>query len=92
MTKAELMKKYHELLDVKGLNSLDGITSNSNKADIENAINCLECTDEQLDEYAIIIKLKYPNTFKTITENKINFKKHFFNRLYVFNTARLVLM
>jgi hypothetical protein len=91
MTKRDLLKRYEQLLEEKGLYKIDGITVNSRKEEIQNAINCLECSDEKLDEYAIIIKLKYPNTFRRIIENPTNFKEHPFNRLYVFNIAENIL-
>ena len=92
MTKNELMERYNMLLAANGLERLDGITQSSNKSSLRNAIECLECTDNELDEYAIVFKLKYPNAFRTITSNETDFKKHSFNRLYVFNTAKMILL
>ena len=89
MTKNELMKEYTRLTEEKGIR-LDGINYNCNKSEIENAICCLACCDSILEEYLIVIKLKYPNIYKTIKENG-DFKKHPFNRLYVYNTAQLIL-
>lgn len=37
-----------------------------------------------------VVSLKYENIGRTIAENG-DFKRHFFNRLYVFNTARQIL-
>ena len=91
MTKNELLNEYRTLCNKKGLFSeLDGINGNSRKDDIENAIDCLKCSDEKLDEYLTIIKLKFPNTYNTIVNNG-NYKTHRFNRLYVYNTARMIL-
>jgi hypothetical protein len=89
MTKRELMAKYNELTEQKKVR-LDGISANCNKSEIENAIACLECSDERLEEYLIVIKLKYPATYAKIANNG-DFKRHFFNRLYVYNTARMVI-
>jgi hypothetical protein len=89
MTKSELMKEYNRLSEEKGVH-LDGINCNCNKSQIENAIECLKCSDETLDEYLTVIKLKYPNTYNTIKNNG-NYKHHSYNRLYVFNTARMIL-
>ena len=91
MTKSELMEIYNTLLAIKGFRKIDGITRNSNKKTLENAIECLECADSKLDEYAIVVKLKYPNIFRTIASNETDFKNHAFNRLYVFNTAKMIL-
>lgn len=90
MTKAELMKKYIELLAEKKIRSLDGVSANSNKDTILNAIKCLECTDEEMNDYLTVVKLKYPNIHRTIAGNG-DFKRHPHNRLYVFNTARIAL-
>lgn len=89
MTKHELLKEYVELCEVKQM-EIDGIYANSNKSTIQNAIDCLKCPDENMDDYMTIIKLKYPNTYSTISTNW-NYKTHRFNRLYVYNTARLLL-
>ena len=91
MTKSELMERYNTLLAIKGFRKIDGITQNSNKKSLENAIECLECTDSKLNEYATVVKIKYPNIFRTIASNEIDFKNHAFNRLYVFNTAKMIL-
>lgn len=63
-------------VDEKGIFRLDGITANSNKQELENAIACLECSDETLDKYLTVIELKYPNTYRTITNN--GDKQHIF--------------
>ena len=88
MTKYELIKRYRELLDEKKINNLDGISKNSSKSELLNAIACLECSDEELDKCAEYIGNTYPAMYKTIMSNG-NFKFHFYNRLFVFNTARI---
>lgn len=89
MTKAELLKEFDELEKEKGVR-IEGIYWNSRKNEIENAIECLKCPDELLNKYLIVFSLKYPNSGLKIAENG-DFKKHSFNRLYVFNTARAIL-
>lgn len=89
MTKAELMKEFDELEKEKGVR-IEGIYWNSKKSTIENAIECLKCPDELLDKYLIIVSLKYENIGQTIANNG-DFKRHSYNRLYVFNTARQIL-
>nr|DAL54742.1 MAG TPA_asm: hypothetical protein [Caudoviricetes sp.] len=89
MTKAELIAEFKELETEKGVH-IDGIYYNSKKCEIENAIECLKCPDELLDKYLMILSLKYENTGRVIAENG-DFKRHSFNRLYVFNTARAIL-
>ena len=89
MTKAELLKEFDRLEKVKGVR-VDGIYCNSNKSTIENAIECLKCPDELLDKYLMVVSLKYPNSGRVIAENG-DFKRHSHNRLYVFNTARMIL-
>ena len=90
MTKKQLYTLYSELASAKKIN-IDGISYSSNKAALENAIECLKASDELLEEYLIIVKHKFNNIYKTITSNETNFKNHSHNRLYIFNTAKLIL-
>lgn len=89
MTKWELLKELKRLLEEKGIYNLDGINESSRKSEIQNAIDCLNCNDEQMADYLTVIKLKYPNIYNTVTRN--NYLVHKYNRLYVYNTARLTL-
>lgn len=89
MTKAELLKEFDKLEKEKGVH-IEGVYYNSKKSAIENAIECLKCPDELLDKYLTVVSLKYENVGRTIAENG-DFKRHSFNRLYVFNTARQIL-
>ena len=50
MTKYEMLKKLEQLQEEKGV-KIDGIYQNSNKNEIQGAINCLECPDDLLDKY-----------------------------------------
>ena len=89
MTKADLIKEFKELETEKRVH-IDGIYWNSKKSEIENAIECLKCPDELLDKYLIVLSLKYENIGRKIAENG-DFKRHSFNRLYVYNTAKMIL-
>ena len=89
MTKNEMLKELYRREKEKGID-LDGIGQNSNKSTIQNAINCLLCPDDLLEKYLTVLTLKYPYIGEKISENG-DFKKHRFNRLYVFNTARMIL-
>lgn len=89
MTKAELLKEFDKLEKEKGVH-IEGVYYNSKKSAIENAIECLKCPDKLLDKYLTVVSLKYENIGRTIAENG-DFKRHSFNRLYVFNTARQIL-
>ena len=89
MTKAELMKEFEELEKEKKVH-IEGIYWNSKKSTIENAIECLKCPDELLDKYLLLVSLKYENLGRVIAENG-DFKHHSHNRLYVFNTAKMIL-
>ncbi len=84
-----IMKRFEELQKEKGCH-IDGIYWNSRKSEIENAINCLECPDDMLEKYLLVVSLKYENIGRAIGTNG-NFKHHSHNRLYVFNTARQIL-
>lgn len=90
MKKIELLNRLEELLKQNQMHRLDGIGVNSTKASLENAIECMEASDSLLDEYFVVFKLKYPNSANAIL-NAGNWKTHYFNRLYVWNTARLIL-
>jgi len=91
MTKNELIMKYEGLLEKQGLACLHGISRTSNKTDLINAIECLECTDEEMDAHMAIVQLKYANIHRVIMENSTNFKRHHSNRIFVFDTAKLCL-
>lgn len=88
MTKVELFKEYQNLLEQKGMRKIDDINFNCNKSTIEFAINCLKCSDEQLDEYLIIVKEKYPNAYKVIADGNSNgcdYKYHSYRRWFVYH-------
>ena len=89
MTKNDLLKQLKDLEEVKRIH-IDGISANSNKSTIQNAIDCLNCSDEMLDKYLIVVSLKYENIGRTVAKNG-DFKRHGFNRLYIYNTARQIL-
>lgn len=89
MTKNELIAKYNELTKIQKV-TLEGIGANSNKADLESAISCLECSDETMNDYLTVVKLKWPNMHKAITANG-DFKKHHYNRYHVYISARVAL-
>lgn len=95
MTKRDLISKLEGLLKEKGMykieHSLGGsIGWNDNKATIEDAIKCLEASDEEMQDYLTVVKLKYPNTYKKIVENG-DWLTHSHNRYYVWSTARIAL-
>lgn len=90
MTKSEMFMELSRLLKDKGIFKLDGINSNSNKAELKNAIECLQCSDEELGLRLEKLKQVYPNIYNLITnegKDKESFKYHSFNRLYVYNNA-----
>lgn len=94
MTKRELLARMNELLAQKGMTRIDGgngaIGMNETKGMIQNAINCLETSDDIMRDYLTVIKLKYPGTYNVIANNG-DFLTHYHNRLYVYNTARMAL-
>lgn len=90
MTKKELLGIYRELLIEKDVPYIEGINTNSSKSQIENAIRCLELTDEELDEYMIVLKLMYNNTYNVIINNG-DWKKHQYNRFYVYSLVNSVI-
>lgn len=86
MTKCELLQELQTELEAKGMYKLDEINANCNKSMIQIAINCLRCSDEEMADYLTVIKLKYPNIYRTVTQS--NYLRHSYNRLWVYNTAR----
>lgn len=95
MTKRELLSKLQELLDGKGMSKIElmlggRIGENCKKSTIEDAIKCLEATDEEMNDYLTVFKLKYPNSYNTIVNNG-NWLVHSYNRYYVWASARMVL-
>ena len=95
MTKRELLNQLQAALTEKGMFAIDGwngaITANDNKATIQNAIDCLMATDEEMRDYLTVIKLRYPNIYRTITENGRDWMHHRYNRMWVYNNARMII-
>ena len=90
MTKKELLGIHNQLLDEKRISRIDGIHAGSKKSEIENSIACLRCTDDELNRCLEVVKKEYPNTIRNILENPTDFKIHPFNRLHIYNTARMI--
>ena len=94
MTKKDLMKKLEKLLAEKKMCKIETFSGkigwNDNKAIIEDAIKCLETTDEEMNDYLTVFKLKYPNSYNTIVNNG-NWLVHPHNRYYVYCTAKQIL-
>ena len=94
MTKTELLKKLNNLLIEKGMNKIETFSGkigpNDNKATIESAIKCIEATDEEMNDYLTIVKLKYPSTYAVIMQAG-NWLIHSHNRYYVYSTARQII-
>lgn len=96
MTKRELIQELQAALSAKGM--FDGIdsgngtiTANDNKATIQNAIDCLQTSDETMNDYLTVVKLAYPNIYRTITENGRDWLHHKHNRMWVYNNARMII-
>ena len=94
MTKAAMLEEMKNLLESKGMSKIDdgngAVNYNSTKANIQSAIDCLTATDEEMNDYLVVFKLKYPNSYKRIVENG-NWLTHYFNRYYVYSTAKTIL-
>ena len=94
MTKRDLLKKLNFLLaekEMPKIETMNGkINENCNKGTIQDAIDCLECDEKTLDDYMTVFRLKYPNSYKAISNNG-NWKLHPHNRLYVYETAKRIL-
>lgn len=89
MTKKDLMKRL-EALKQEMMMDVEGIGWNSRKDQIQNAIDCLECSEEMMDKYFTVVSLKYANIGKEI-EKLGDWKHHQYFRLYVYNHAKMIL-
>ena len=93
MTKRELMQELQTELDKKGMHKIDNgngaIGWNSTKDEITDALYCLRCPDERMQDYLTVIKLAYPNTYRTIMQAG-NWMTHSYNRAFIYNTARMI--
>lgn len=83
-TKKELWALYNETLELRGISPLEEVNSNSNKTTLEQAISCLNCPDERLDDYMVLVKLKYPHVY-TMTIKNPDWKLIGPARQFVFN-------
>lgn len=95
MTKKDLMKRLEELLEEKKMPKIElmlggKVDWNCKKSTIEDAIKCLEATDEEMNDYLTVFKLKYQNSYNTIINNG-NWLVHPHNRYYVYCTAKQIL-
>lgn len=94
MIKRELLNKLQCLLDKKGMHKIETfsgkINESCNKSTIKNAIKCLEATDEEMNDYLTVFKLKYPNSYNTIINNG-DWLTHSHNRYYVYCVAKTIL-
>ena len=94
MTKNELLEKLENLLKEKGMRKIEtfsgAIGRNDNKATIEDAIKCLESTDEEMNDYLTVFRLKYPNSYNAVMKAG-NWLTHSHNRSYIYCTARQIL-
>ena len=95
MTKRELLTQLQAALNEKGMFAIDGgngaIGANDNKRTIQNAIDCLQTPDETMNEYLTVVKLAYPNIYRTITGNDRDWMHHRHNRMWVYNNARMII-
>lgn len=91
MTKRELLATLQSELNRHGMDRIDNINANSTKSSIQHAIDCLQTPDETLDNYLDVFRCRYPHMADTIAANGRDWKRHYFNRYYVFCNARMFL-
>lgn len=89
MKKIELFQIYNKELENKGMSNIDGISINSTKSDLQQAIDCLQCQDEIITNYLKEIIKEFPNVGKKIKES--DYLTHSFDRMYIYATAKAVL-
>jgi hypothetical protein len=94
MKKIDMLRELDALLEKKGMAKIDcgngKVAVNDNKNTIQEAIDCLSASDEEMQDYLTVFKLKYPNSYKRIVENG-NWLLHSFNRFYVYSTAKMII-
>lgn len=94
MTKKDLVDKLEMLLAEKKMHKIETFSGkigwNNNKATIADAIKCLEATDEEMNDYLTVFKLKYPSSYNVIINNG-NWLTHSHNRYYVYCSAKSIL-
>ena len=93
MKKRDLLIKYNELLEEKGMSKIqllyESVGVNSTKAEIESAINCLLESDDEMLKRLEQFKYSYPAIYKAILETG-DFLTHSFNRHYVYTMTNLM--
>ena len=89
MKKNDMLRELQAELDKANMQILDGVNANCSKSEIQNAIDCMRCSDEEMGDYLTVVKLKYPNIYRTVTQSE--YLKHSYNRFFVYNTARQVI-
>ncbi len=73
MTKRELLQELEAELECKGnVYKLDENKRHCNKNMIQIANKCLRARDEEMADYLTVIKLKYPNIYRTVTTVKLS--------------------
>lgn len=95
MTKKDLMKRLEELLEEKKMQKIElmlggKVDWNCKKSTIEDAIKCLEATDEEMNDYLTVVKLKYNNIYKKVVEDA-NWIIGSYYRYYVYTLAKMAL-
>lgn len=95
MTKKDLMKRLEELLAEKKMSKIElmlggKVDWNCKKSTIEDAIKCLEATDEEMNDYLTVVKLKYNNIYKKVVEDA-NWIIGSYYRYYVYTLAKMAL-
>lgn len=92
MTKKDLIKRLEELLEEKKMSKIElmlggKVDWNCNKSTIEDAIKCLEATDEEMNDYLTVIKLKYNNIYQKVVQHE-NWITGSYYRYFVYCTAK----
>lgn len=95
MTKKDLMNRLGELLEEKKMPKIElmlggKVDWNCKKSTIEDAIKCLEATDEEMNDYLTVVKLKYNNIYKKVVEDA-NWIIGSYYRYYVYTLAKMAL-
>ena len=84
------MNKLSELLEAKGMCKIETVSGTigwkDNKATIEDAIKCLEATDEEMDDYLTVVRLFYPGIYSGIIKGEDHLTDSYY-RYFVYGIA-----
>lgn len=89
------MKRLEELLREKDMAKIElmlggKVDWNCKKSTIEDAIKCLEATDDEMNDLLTVVKLKHNNIYKKVVESG-DWLTNSYHRYFVWTDAKMIL-